>query len=219
MSTSIADSERVTLERLRDDFRSKGYDFIIQPPIDQVPDFLGNRRPDALAIEPHDKVIIEVKQQGSPDPKLLLAQLSQTASSRSRWRYLLVYAGEDPSEIIELSRPRKSQVDQAIQETRSLEQLGHMRAAMVEGWSLLEALAQRLYPEDIRMSLKPLTSMQVIERLAMDGQISHQEAKRLRGLSSIRNSLVHGDLNVSTSKNDVNYVFKIVEAINSRLDL
>jgi uncharacterized protein YutE (UPF0331/DUF86 family) len=217
MSTNIAGPEKITLDRLREDFQAKGYQFIAEPSSDQVPDFLGAHRPDALAIGPHDNVIIEVKRQGSRALKIPPAQLAQKIASQSGWRYLLVYAGEDPSDIIELSRPQKSQVDRAIEEARRLEQSGHFRAAMIEGWSLLEALARRLHTEDIRFSLRPLSPMQVVERLAMDGQLDAEEAKRLRALSSIRNSVVHGDLNVSVSGDDVRFLLGQVETINARL--
>ena len=122
MSTSSTESERTTLERLRDDFEAKGYQFVFEPQSDRLPDFLGRYKPDAIAIGPHDKVIIEVKQPGSR--QIPAAPLSQKIASQSGWRYLLVYAGQDPSELIQLSRPQKSQVDRAIEEVRSLERSG-----------------------------------------------------------------------------------------------
>jgi hypothetical protein len=216
--TTSALAETPVLQSLRADFEAKGYTFITDPSGDQLPEFLRAYRPDALAIGQHDKVIIEVQQQGARGPKVPLTRLSETTSSHTGWRYLLVYRGQDPSEIIELSRPQKFQIDAAIREGQALEHNGHTRAAMIEGWSVLEALARRLYPEDIRISLRPLSSMQVIERLAMDGQISDDEAKRLRVLSAVRNALVHGDLNVSVASEDVRYVLTTAEAINKRLD-
>lgn len=217
MSTNPTDPERVTLERLREDFEAKGYQFVLEPHRDQLPDFLGSYRPDAIAIGQHDKVIIEVKPPGSPQTSIPSAQLSQRIVPQNGWRYLLVYAGQDPSEFIELSRPQKSQIDDAIEEVRSLEQSGHIRAAMIECWSLLEALARRIYPEDIRFSMRPLSPMEVVERLAMDGQIGDGDAKRLRALSSIRNSLVHGDLNVSVAADDVHFLLETIKNINSRV--
>jgi hypothetical protein len=40
---------------------------------------------------------------------------------------------------------------------------------------------------------------------------------RLRKLSSIRNALVHGDLNISISKGDLAYLLKEIETINAFL--
>jgi uncharacterized protein YutE (UPF0331/DUF86 family) len=162
-------------------------------------------------------VIIEVKRQGSREARIPFAELAQKVPPGSGWRYLLVYAGQDLSEIIDLPRINQYQVDQATSETRKLEQLGYTRAAMLESWSILEALARRLYPEDIRFSLTPLSPMQVVERLAMDGEIDADQAKRLRKLSSLRNSAAHGDLDVRISSDDVRYLLDVIENISSHL--
>ncbi len=219
MSASAIDFEQATLSRLRDDFEAKGYRFIIQPTPEDLPHFVKLRPPDAIAIgrDDVDKVIIEVKRVENRDAKAPMAEVDRDLAAKEGWRYLLVYAGQDPSEIVELSRPLKSQVDNAIDEVHSLEQSGYLRAAMLEGWSLLEALARRIYPHDIRVSLRPLSPIAVVERLAMDGQISGPEAKRLRAMGAIRNSVAHGDLNVSVSPDDLRFLLERVESINARV--
>jgi uncharacterized protein YutE (UPF0331/DUF86 family) len=212
------DSEKATLDKLRDDFISKGYKFEIEPDRQSLPGFLQKYQPDAIAIgkDETDKVIIEVKRPNTR-ARVELAELTQEIAQKSGWRYMLVYTGQDPSEIIELSRPQKAQVDEAIKEVRALESAGFLKAAMLEGWSVLEALARRIYPSDIRVSLKPLTPASVIERLAMDGLVSDADAKKLRAMISVRNSVAHGDLNVSVSQDDLSYLLKSVETINSHI--
>jgi REase_AHJR-like len=217
-STTTMDSEKFTLEKLRTDFEAKGYRFEIEPTRDLLPSFLQNYQPDAVAIGKgeNDKVIIEVRRPNTR-AKVKLAELSQEMAEKNGWRYLLVYIGQDPSEIVELSRPEKFQVDEAIKEIRDLERAGFLKAAMLEGWAVLEALARRIYKSDIRVSLKPLSPVSVIERLAMEGLLSDTDAKRLRALSSIRNSVVHGDLNVSVSEDDLSYLLKSIEKINGHV--
>jgi len=78
-------------------------------------------------------------------------------------------------------------------------------------------MARRLYPEDIRISLRPLSPVQTVERLAMDGQLSDEDSKRLRTLGSIRNSVVHGDLNVRVLPDDLQFMVQKIEAINAQL--
>ena len=217
MSISAAEQQWDTLERLREDFEAKGYQFFVEPGRDQRPEFLGDYLPDALAFGQNDKVIIEVKPHGSRGVKIPLAQLAQKVPPGSGWRYLLVYAGQDPSEVIDLPRPRQSQIDQATIEARKLEESGYTRAAMLESWSILEALARRLYPEDIRISLRPLSPLQVVERLAMDGEIDAEQAKRLRKLSSLRNSAAHGELDVRISADDLQFLLDMIQNISSHV--
>lgn len=215
VSTNAAELARNTLERLREDFEAKGYQFLAEPGPTQTPEFLAGHIPDALALGQNDKVIIEIKRQGSREPRIPLAQLAEKVPRGSGWRYMLVYAGQDPSELIDFPRPNQSQVDQATKEARKLEQLGYTRAALLEAWSILEALARRIYPEDIRFSLRPLSPMQIVERLAMDGEIDAEQAKRLRVLSSLRNSAAHGDLDARISGDDVRYLLDVIESVST----
>ena len=85
-----------------------------------MPEFLAGHAPDALAFGPNDKVIIEIKRQGSREARIPLAQLAQKVPRGSGWRYLFVYAGQDPSELINFPGPNQSQVDQATKEARTL---------------------------------------------------------------------------------------------------
>lgn len=217
VSTNASELERDTLQRLRADFEAKGYQFLVQPDAAQIPDFLAGHKPDAIALGQNDKVIIDIKQPASRGTRIPLAQLAQAVPAGSGWRYLLVYAGQDPSEITDLPRPNQSQVVEATKEARKLEQLGYTRAAMLEAWSILEALARGLYPEDTRFSSRPLSTMQVVERLAMDGEIDAEQASRLRMLSPLRNAAAHGDLDVKISGTDVQYLLDVVETISSHL--
>jgi len=217
VTQAAANMERTTLESVRENFESKGYRFIVDPRPDELPSFLGGHRPDAIATKEHDNVIIEVKPRPTGEARSSVAKLSRQVPPGSGWRYILVYAGQDPHDIIELSRPRKSQIDEALKEVHSLQEAGFDRAALIECWSLLEALARRLYAEDTTVSLRPLSPIQIVERLAMDGQLDDQDARRFRALSSVRNAVVHGDLNVSVLAEDLSYLIEKTELINAQL--
>lgn len=217
MTSIAADVERAMLESVRENFESKGYKFVADPRPNQLPPFLAGHKPDAIATSAYDNVIIEMKRRQSNEARASIAKLSRDLPPGSGWRYVLVYAGQDPDEFIELSRPKRSQIDEAIKEIHSLQESGHSRAALNECWSLLEAMGRRLYPEDIRISLRPLSPVQTVERLAMDGQLSDEDSKRLRTLGSIRNSVVHGDLNVRVLPDDLQFMVQKIEAINAQL--
>ena len=217
MSTGPMELERVTLEHLRTDFEAKGYRFVLQPTKDEIPDFLGSYRPDAVAFGDRDRVIIEVKGRETRRNKIPLAEVARRVPQGSGWRYLLVYAGQDSSEVVDIPRPSKRQVDQAIKEARELMETGHNRAAMLELWSILEALTRRIYSDNILVSLKPLSPAQIVERLAMDGELDREEARRLKSLISLRNSVAHGDLEAKVSRENVSHILSLIDTINSRV--
>jgi len=217
MTPIAVDVERAALESVRENFESKGYNFVADPRPDQLPPFLAGHLPDAIATNAHDHVIIEVKRRHPNQPRVSIAELTREIPPGSGWRYVLVYAGQDPDEFIELSRPKRSQIEEAIKEIHSLQEAGHSRAALTACWSLLEALARRLDPEDINASRRPLSPIQTVERLAMDGQLSEEDSKRLRALGSVRNSVVHGDLNVRVLPDDLHFMVEKIELINAQL--
>jgi len=217
MTPIAADVERAALESVRQNFESKGYKFVADPRPDQLPPFLDGHLPDAIATNAHDHVIIEVKRRHTSQARVSIAELTRVIPPGSGWRYVLVYAGQDPDEFIELSRPKRSQIDEAIKEIHSLQEAGHSRAALTACWSLLEALARRLDPEDFNESRRPLSPIQTVERLAMDGQLSEDDSRRLRTLGSVRNSVVHGDLNVRVLPDDLHFMVEKIELINAQL--
>lgn len=217
MSTSIADLEKETLHRLREQFEAQGYKFLTQPTKGELPDFLQEDRPDALAIGPNETVVIEAKRLRTRASNLQLTLRAKEISSRPGWRLLVVYTGEDSGDITELSRVGKVQIDQAIKDARALRMHGHNRYVLVAAWSLFEALARRLYAGDNKSNLRALSPIQIVEHLAMDGYLDVDEAKHLRNLISLRNRSVHGDLEVSIPNEDIDFMLNEAERISTFL--
>jgi len=216
MSISANDLEQKTLEDLRKNFESRAYRFIEHPSEDEIPRFLDSYRPDALAFGEHDRVIIEIKIPGGlRSNKIDLAEIANRIPPNEDWRYVVVYAGQDPSEALDIPRSNKFQIDHAIKEVRELSAAGHDRAAMLQIWSVLEALARRIYPHDIRFTQRPLSPAEIVERLAMEGELDVDEAKRIRSLRSLRNLLAHGDFETKILKDDVAFILALVDRINA----
>ncbi len=215
MSMSTADVEREALSRLRVRFEAEGYRFLAEPRKTDLPEFLQTQHPDALAIGPSETVVIEAKRHRTKATDLHLTNLAQEISSHPGWRLLVVYAGEDSDDVMHLPPAEKFQVDQAIEEARTLKIQGQNRYAIVAAWSLFEALARRLYAEDTRILSRTLSPAQIVERLAMDGHLDSEEARHLRDLISVRNRSVHGDLKVTIPDADIDFMLDKVEAINN----
>ncbi|WP_099287654.1 hypothetical protein [Gluconobacter kondonii] len=144
-----------------------------------------------------------------------LAEIANRIPPNEDWRYVVVYAGQDPSEALDIPRSNKFQIDHAIKEVRELSAAGHDRAAMLQIWSVLEALARRIYPHDIRFTQRPLSTAEIVERLAMEGELDVDEAKRIRSLRSLRNLLAHGDFETKILKDDVAFILALVDRINA----
>jgi len=213
MNVIAQETEKVTLERLRKNFEVKGYQFIEKPTGDQVPDFLRGYIPDALALGPNENIVIEVKRRRARASDITLAHLAQRVSAQDGWRFIVIYPGEDAGDAVKLKRAGRTEIDQALNDARSLEASGFHRHAFVAIWSILEALARRLHLEGKTSLFGPLSPIQVVQRLAMDGYVGSEDAKRLQRLISLRNLAVHGDLNVDVSSEDIAFILKRAEEI------
>ncbi len=65
MATPTANLERERLIKLAEEYRDKGYEILIHPNLEDLPDFLRNYRPDMIARREDEAVVIEVKSRSS----------------------------------------------------------------------------------------------------------------------------------------------------------
>ena len=219
MSAAGAELEREALDRLKEQFESQGYDFILNPSKNRLPDFLQRSQPDALAIGANETVVIEAKRRRSRASDILLKILAQDISSRPGWRLLVVYIGEMPDGVVEFYRAEQIQIENALQDARKLMVLGPSRVVLVTVWSIFEAMARSLYAEGDVASKRALSPIQIVERLASDGYLDSTEVKRLRALISARNLAVHGDLNINPSNEDLRFMLDKAEEISTSLNI
>ena len=207
-----------SLDVIRKDFEKKGYRFVFNPSSSELPIFLQHYRPDAVAIKENDKIIIEINAlRDEKKRKIPVSALAKQIPPDSEWRYLLVNVGHNPNHVMDLPRLKKTEIDAALQEIKQLVALNLTRPAMLELWSLFEALSRRIYPSDIRFSLRPLSPIQIVERLAMEGDLDKIEAQKMRELISVRNSLAHGNLGIQVGKKDIDFMIILAEKINDRI--
>ena len=75
-------------------------------------------------------------------------------------------------------------------------------------WSLLEATLQAM---DNAAEAKPRTPGTVLQTLSMIDLISPDIERRARDLINLRNSIVHGDVSVEPSAEDIDLLLGVVE--------
>jgi uncharacterized protein YutE (UPF0331/DUF86 family) len=215
MMTSLAsasgkDLERDYLERLATEYRARGYAFIVEPSPDQIPDFLGSYRPDAIALKGDMKVAIEVKQRPGPDPRIdrPLTEISRLFEGRPDWRFTVAYMASDPLRAIRIAPPKPAALRARTDEVRALLEAGQRRGAFVLSWSLLEAAFRLVESAD---GESPLSTGSVVQALAMRGLISPETEARVRRLIPLRHRLVHGDLDADPTNEEVGEVLAALD--------
>ena len=203
-----AETEKEFIESLRARYEQEGFAFTAPPDAAELPDFLGSYIPDALAQKAGRNVIIEVRRRQTPSTDRALRDIRRLLERRPDWRLHAVFMGADPLQLATIPPAGPETVHRRVKEVRTLIAEGHLRAAFLMAWSLLEAALRTL---DSEATSGPRTPGTIVQTLAMNGYIEPEMEQRMRALISVRNQVVHGDLTAEPARSDVELMLSAIE--------
>jgi hypothetical protein len=194
MTTLIKNLEIAQLLKLSQSYRDQGYEVIIHPNVEYLPEFLKNYRPDMIARSGDEAVIVEVKSRSSLNflSKQYLRSLAQVVEEHSEWRFELIIVNPDEDEYIPKAESSleeeeiKSQLQIAKQMT-----MQHPESSILYIWALTEATL-RLVTEKEGLSLQRFDVRYLVKQLLVEGVISRTEYQLLMDANSLRNMVGHG---------------------------
>ncbi|NNM71141.1 hypothetical protein HJG44_01875 [Enterovirga sp. DB1703] len=204
------------MEVLGAKYRERGFQFMVEPPTEFVPDFLQGYRPDALALKDGEGVLIELKRQRTGRPDQRIAEVSRRLNGHPNWTLEVVFTENfvrergwtlRPAEIRSASDAELMEVQEEIDR---LEQAGNLSAAFLLGWSLLEAATRRKIEDAASAAREPMTSWQIVEWLTSLGIVEGDLVVSLRDLLRKRNALAHGDFSSRADLDDVQALKQIL---------
>lgn len=202
------ETERRVLGLLRPRLEADGYSFVEFPESDVLPAFMQGYRPDAIAFREGKSIAIEIKLRRDPNAEKNLRSISERFKEHPSWEFRIVYGDEVEAEPLEKST--LAQIEQQISEAEVLLREGHHRAALVLGWAAVEAIARTLsngFPTSGTSTMR-----QAVELLEHMGHLRFEEAQELRVLLPLRSRVVHGDLSLAISHDDVAPLLKAARA-------
>ncbi|MFO1163507.1 MAG: hypothetical protein U1E60_32050 [Reyranellaceae bacterium] len=202
------EAEREFLAGLRAQFVDQGFTFVVDPPVHELPAFLGSYRPDAIAQKPGANIAIEVMRRPNAGAERPLTEIRRLFEGQPDWKLVVTDMGRDPLKTLTIPAFSIPEIRRRVEETRALTAQGQPRAAFVMAWSLLEAALHRI---DSEKQARPCTPGTVVQTLAMLGHIDPAIERRVRPLIGLRNRIVHGDLHAEPSADDVHLVLSAVE--------
>lgn len=208
MSSSLSQLEEAVFQSMVPTLEAEGFSVFVHPSRNMLPAFLSTYQPDAIAYKGDRKIAIEVMaQQQSDGPKV--ERIQRMFSDHPEWELRLVYA--PPGSIAEtMPALSRDHIEAHLRQVEaSLESMGGT-AALLMAWAIFEAAARRSTPASLA---RPQSPSRLIEVLAADGHITPDEADMLRGLSSTRNAVAHGQLDLDVSRADVGSLMTITRAI------
>jgi hypothetical protein len=215
-SSDPQDAEISFLESLREEYESRGYEFIVQPRQSDLPEFFATYQPDAVAKKTGNNIAIEVKSRATQAAQQSIQRIRKLFEGRPDWQFTVAYMGSDGPLAPGLPAADRAAILARAQEVDQLATKGHLREAFIIAWSLLEAALNSVQPDADKRPRKPGT---VVQTLAIDGHISYEVERSLRSLIDLRNRIVHGDLTAEPTSKDVGIVLSAVHAVFAQSDI
>ncbi len=190
MVRDATDTEYLLTRKTAEEYRSKGYEVLLEAPLDFMPGF----RADLLVRKGDEMRVIEVKSRPSlaADPKI--SELARLIESMPGWTFELVLVGEpEKMDSPEGARSFESEkIVQRIEEAERSREAGLPEAAFLLAWSASEAVIRVLLAGQGVSSTSITSPGYVLDQGVYHGVISREDYDALTRMRKYRNAIVHG---------------------------
>jgi hypothetical protein len=213
MTSPASVLEREALDEVERRLAGQGYTLVREPAPGDLPPFLGTFQPDAIATGKSPNLIVEViaRDRSSETEATKVKQLRDLIAGHPGWKLEVVYTASS-APLPHVASPEA--IRQRFGEIKNLAN-SDRPAALIMGWSLLEAVARALLPDRAARGLTPATTVELLTSL---GYIVQSEADALREAGRARNLIVHGDVTVAVPSAQLKPVLEIVDALIGHLE-
>ena len=206
MTLTEPEAERIALDRVVPLLQSEGYDVIPAPGPADLPPFLADRRPDAIAIGKHPSLLVEVFRKDGKRELAKVRELQSRLQGRDDWQLRVFYFSSLEPTLQPV--PNAATMD-AIQAARNVSAT-EPRAALLLAWSIMEAVARETIETTGSRALNPSA---LVNLLASEGYIDQEQANEMFRLSKLRSEIAHGQLDCSTTPEDVSWLLSVAEQV------
>lgn len=210
--------ERERLLELAKEYRQKGYEVLLPPKPEDLPDFLQGYHPDLIVRRGEEKVVIEVKSRSSIASAQYLRGLSQAVEEHPGWRVELVMTNpENALHSVKVEGSlQEHEITSQLQAARELT-VHHPEAAILYTWSLAEATLRLLTNQEGLDSSRP-EPLRLLKQLATEGMISQAEYQSLMNAFGLRNAIAHGFKTTHLTPNNVLELIEVTEQLLNSLN-
>jgi hypothetical protein len=215
MNAEVTSREAEVLEEAKARYVKAGFEFIVDPEIEDLPAFLNGRKPDAIARRLNESVAIELKlPKNSATKRDQIAFFSSEVPKHLGWSFELILVDQSSLGLDSELEPDKNGLKSQLNQVIALFGKDDLNLALILGWGLLEAFARKLSLNSAGQEPKRYKPRSVIEALVSDGFISDQQGENLSLLSVSRNRIVHGFSKTKVTQDDVLQLIDILKQLD-----
>ncbi|WP_415376670.1 hypothetical protein [Patiriisocius sp. Uisw_017] len=181
------------------DYIKKGYEVILYPQEEQLPDFLKNYQLDILAKKGDENIVIEIKSRETINSSKYLIELANKIENRDDWRFELILTNPRKHNI-EYQIPSILIIENKLDNIYQLKSANQIDAAFLISWATFEAATRKILKAEQPNSEIELAPNGLIKQLFSFGIIGKMNYNQLLKISKKRNEIVHGFFNESNSE-------------------
>jgi hypothetical protein len=207
---------RELLQRIAEDYRRRGFEVVIEPQGNALPEFLADTTPDIIASRANEHLVIEVKRAPETVDPGQVAAISKKLAAHPGWRLVLM-APEPPDRGIDsdLLILDEQSIRQRFDEASALIAQSHSEAAMMLAWSATEALL-RLIATRYKIKTDRLDTAALLRALASEGLLSADDLSQLNSTYRMRSAFAHGLRPSRVDINELTRATKDLEKLSKR---
>jgi hypothetical protein len=183
--------ERVNLSRLAKQYRDEGYEVLVRPEPQELPDFLQRFEIDLLAKRPDVTVVVEVKWSADTEVNQSLKGLSEALKDRPGYRFDFVSLKRTKRRPEAAGAIIDSELCGRLRETESLLASGGLHAAAILSWSAAEG-ALRVLAKREKVDIDDQNPALIIKTLFSQGLLNKGQYGVLNEAVRYRNAAIHG---------------------------
>ena len=208
------ESERQRVQKVGQVYCDKGYDVLIEPQGDRLPDFLQAFRPDLIAYKGDEHIVVEVRTRGQVSDFPQVNELAKVVRNEVGWKFQLFLLGPENSFFVNgASLFTVEEIRLKIKEVTFFVENRHLEAAFLIGWSLVEATLRVLAVKE-GIEGETATPDYLLKQMTFEGIIARETYHDLKHAQQTRNAIVHG---FKPSQLTVETVQELIDLIDGEL--
>jgi hypothetical protein len=186
-------SERQSIERIAEEYRSKGYDVLVEPSDADLPPFLRGHHPDLIARRGDERLVIEIRTSSFKAEPERLRELAEEVQREPGWKLVLI-APSPAEEILPGEQLQSLSIPEVEEQWRDVRQLlgaGQQEAAILLAWAAVEGQLRELARQEEIPLPRPGT-LTLLRQLVSLGLVDREQYRTLADAYKARSAVAHG---------------------------
>lgn len=192
MTTTATTPEQMRIQSLAAEYRARGYEVVVEPAADALPDFLLNRHVDLIARRGSEQLVVEVKSRGNLTTEKGVRELARLVRSHPDWSFELVVVGDSENPpFAGANSLQRNEILKMADDAEMICDTGSTEAALLLAWAGAEA-ALRLAIQQEGIALTDVNPAFILKKAVTEGLIARSDYELAARAMKYRNAVAHG---------------------------